>query len=160
MTPISARCARCDSGFSLLAVVEDGTGACPQCLRPLVVGDPGALLEWAAVADAAQYRLSASVHLLQQIPGHLIVDWRSVVQSLAEEAGGQALGMVRPGVSIESRETRLGTSPRLRLVAAERRRFRQPPLRMRWRQVGSDGQWGQADATSGSADGPGGQSDA
>jgi len=99
MTPISARCARCDSGFSLFAVVEDGTGACPHCLQPLVAGDPGALLEWAAAADAAQYRLSASVRILQQLRGHLIVDWRSVLQSLAEEAGGEACRMFRPGVA-------------------------------------------------------------
>ena len=93
MTPIPAQCARCDSAFSLFAVVEEGTGACPHCLQPLVNGDPGALLEWAAVADAAQYRLSAAVHLLQQLGGHLIVDWRSVLRSLAEEGGG-ALGVL------------------------------------------------------------------
>ena len=103
MTPVPARCARCDTVFSLFAVVEEGTGACPQCLQPLVNGDPGALLEWAAVADAAQYRLSAAVHLLQQLGGHLIVEWRSVLESLAEEGGGGALGMVRPGVSTLTR---------------------------------------------------------
>ena len=98
MTPITARCARCDSGFFLFAVVEDGTGACPHCLQPLVAGDPDALLEWAAVADAAQYRLYASVHILQQLRGHLIVDWQSVLQALAEEAGGEASVRFRPGV--------------------------------------------------------------
>ena len=97
MTPISARCAGCDSEFALFAVVEDGTGACPHCLQPLVTGDPGALLEWAAVADAAHYRLYASVHILQQLRGHLIVDWQSVLRSLAEQAGGEASGMVRSG---------------------------------------------------------------
>jgi hypothetical protein len=96
MTPISARCARCDSEFALFAVVEDGTGACPHCLQPLVAGDPGALLEWAAVADTAQYRLYASVHILQQLRGHLIVDWQSVLQSLAEEAGGESQWQVPP----------------------------------------------------------------
>lgn len=106
MTPIPARCARCDSTFSLLAVVEEGTGACPHCLQPLVNGDPGALLEWAAVADAAQYRLCAAVHLLQQLGGHLIVEWRSVLQALDEESGGDA-GMVRPAVSTGERVARL-----------------------------------------------------
>ena len=70
-------------------------------------GDPGALLEWAAVADAAQYRLSAAVHLLQQLGGHLIVEWRSVLQSLAEEGGGEALGMVQRNPSMEKRGARL-----------------------------------------------------
>ncbi len=107
MTPIPARCARCDSGFSLLAVVEEGTGACPHCLHPLVDGDPGALLEWAAVADAAQYRLSAAVHLLQQLGGNLVVEWRSVLRSLAEEGGGEVLGMVRCEVSMEKRVARI-----------------------------------------------------
>lgn len=95
MTPIPARCARCDTGFPLFAVVEEGRGACPHCLQPPVNGDPGALLGWAAVADAAQYRLSAAVHLLQQLGGHLVVEWRSVLQSLAEEGGRAALGNVR-----------------------------------------------------------------
>ena len=107
MTPIPALCARCDSAFSLFAVVQEGTGACPHCLQPLVNGDPGALLEWAAVADAAQYRLSASVRLLQQLGGHLVVEWRSVLQSLAEESGGEALGMVLSAASTETRTTRL-----------------------------------------------------
>ena len=107
MTPIPARCARCDSAFALFAVVEEGTGACPHCLHPLVDGDPGALLEWAAVADAAQYRLSAAVRLLQQLGGHLVVEWRSVLQSLAEEGGGEALGMVRGDVSMAKRVSRL-----------------------------------------------------
>ena len=124
MTPISARCARCDSGFSLFAVVEDGTGACPHCLQPLVAGDPGALLEWAAAAGVAQYRLCASVHILQQLRGHLIVDWQSVLQSLAEEAGEDAVGMFRPGIAMENGRARLEPSPRWR-AAAERRRFRQ-----------------------------------
>jgi hypothetical protein len=91
MTPIPARCARCDSVFSLLALVEEGTGACPHCLQPLVNGDPGVLLEWAAVADAAHYRLSAAVHLLQQLEGRLVVEWRSVLQALAEEGAGEVL---------------------------------------------------------------------
>lgn len=107
MTPIPARCARCDSAFSLVAVVEEGTGACPHCLQPLVNGDPGALLEWAAVADASHYRLSAAVHLLQQLGGHLVVEWRSVLQSLADEGGREALGMVHPAVSTETRMGRL-----------------------------------------------------
>jgi hypothetical protein len=89
MTPIPAHCARCDSAFSLFSVVEEGTGACPHCLQPLVNGDPGALLEWAAVADAAHYRLSAAVHLLQQLGGQLVVEWRSVLQALAEEGAGE-----------------------------------------------------------------------
>jgi hypothetical protein len=33
MTPIPARCARCDSAFSLFAVVEEGTGTCPRRTR-------------------------------------------------------------------------------------------------------------------------------
>lgn len=88
MTPIPARCARCDSAFSLFTVVEEGTGVCPHCLQPLVNGDPGALLELAAVADEAHYRLSAAVRLLQQRGGHLVVEWRSVLQSLGEEGAG------------------------------------------------------------------------
>jgi hypothetical protein len=102
-------------------------------LQPFVAEDPGALLEWAAVADAAQYRLSTAVHLLQQLRGHLIVDWRSVLQSLAEEAGGEALGAFRPGVSVENGKARVGTSQRWR-EAAHRRRFEQPQLRMVWGQ--------------------------
>lgn len=103
MTPIPARCARCDSAFSLFTVVEEGTGACPHCLQPLLNGNPGALLEWAAVADAAQYRLSASVRLLQQLGGNLIVEWRSVLQSLAEEVAGEPLAWSAPEVSTEKR---------------------------------------------------------
>jgi hypothetical protein len=115
MTPISGRCARCDSAFALFTVVEDGTGACPHCLQPLVAGDPGALLEWAAAADAAQYRLAASVRLLQQIRGHLIVEWRSVLQSVAEEAGGEAVGVFRrPALPGGNGEARLEPSPRWR----------------------------------------------
>jgi len=107
MTPIPARCARCDSAFSLFAVVEEGTGACPHCLQPLVNGDPGALLEWAAVVDAAQCRLSAAVHLLQQLGGHLIVEWRSVLHSLAEEGARGTFGTFQPDVSMEKRMARL-----------------------------------------------------
>lgn len=76
MTPISARCGRCDSDFPLFALVQHGTGACPHCLQPLVAGDSAALLEWAAVADAAHDRLIAAVHLLRQLRGYLVVDWR------------------------------------------------------------------------------------
>jgi hypothetical protein len=107
MTPIPARCTRCDSAFSLSAVVEEGTGACPHCLHPLVDGDPGALLEWAAVADAAQYRLSAAVRLLQQLDGRLVVEWRSVLQSLAEESAGEVLCIARGDGSMEQRVARL-----------------------------------------------------
>lgn len=91
MTPIPARCAVCDSEFPLFALVEEGTGACPHCLQPLVAGPPAALLEWAAAADAAHYRLTAAVRLLQQLGGHLIVDWRLVVQSLVE--GTDSIGV-------------------------------------------------------------------
>jgi hypothetical protein len=135
MTPILARCTRCESDFPLFALVEEGTGACPHCLQPLVAGDPGALLEWAAVADAAQYRLSAAVHLLQQIGGRLILDWRSVLQSLAEDAGVEPLAISRTGVSRGSGDARPG-SPRWR-EATEPQRFRQRSLRMAWRRVGN-----------------------
>jgi len=128
MTPIPARCAHCDSEFFLFALVEDGTGACPHCLQPLVTGDPGTLLEWAAAADAAHYRLSASVHILQQLRGHLIVDWQSVLQSLAEEAVEHAVGMLPPGVATENGRARLEPPARWR-AAPERRRVRQLPLR-------------------------------
>ncbi len=110
MTPILARCTRCDSDFPLFTVVEDGTGACPHCLQPLLAGDPGALLEWAAVADAAQYRLVAAVRLLQRLGGHLVVDWRSVLQSLAEEASGGTVAHFRARVSGAKGTARLSTS--------------------------------------------------
>jgi hypothetical protein len=86
MSALAARCARCDSEFELFALVEQGTGACPQCLRPLMAGDPAALLEWAAVAAAAQCRLSSAIHILQRFRGALIVEWGSVLHALAEEA--------------------------------------------------------------------------
>jgi hypothetical protein len=88
MTPILALCTRCDSEFPLFAVVEDGTGDCPRCLQPLAAGDTGALLEWAAVADAAEYRLCTAIRFLRQTGGHLFVDWRSVVRSVYREAIG------------------------------------------------------------------------
>ncbi|HKY77586.1 MAG TPA: hypothetical protein VJS45_15735 [Acidimicrobiia bacterium] len=77
MTPIQARCVRCGGEFPLFAVVEEATGSCPRCFQPLVPGDRGALLEWAAAADAAHYRLCSALRFLQQIGGDLIVDWRS-----------------------------------------------------------------------------------
>jgi hypothetical protein len=58
-----------------------------------VSGDPGALLEWTAVAEAAQYRLAAAMRFLEHIGGHLLVDWRSVIDSLAGEAGGEAVAV-------------------------------------------------------------------
>lgn len=136
MTRILARCTRCYSEFPLFAVAEEGTRACPHCWQPLVAGDPGALLEWAAVADAAQYRLCAAVYLLQQVGGDLVVGWPSVLQSLAEEAGGKPLAVVPNGASKQNGETRLGTPHRRE--TAEPHRFRRPPLRMEWRRVGSD----------------------
>jgi hypothetical protein len=51
-----------------------------------MAGDPAPLLEWAAVAAAAQSRLSSSIHILQRFRGALIVEWGSVLQGLAEEA--------------------------------------------------------------------------
>lgn len=86
MSALAARCGRCDSEFELFVLVEEGTGVCPRCLRPLLAGDPGALLEWAAVAAAAQCRLSAAIHILQRFRGALIVDWGSVLRALAEDA--------------------------------------------------------------------------
>jgi hypothetical protein len=91
MSAISARCACCGSEFELLVFVEQGTGACPHCLRPLTTGDPAALLEWAAVAGAAQCRLSSAINILQRFRSSLIVEWASVLQDLAEEAGGDVL---------------------------------------------------------------------
>ena len=85
MAPIHAQCTRCRGDFPLYAVVEEGTGLCPHCFGPLANGETGALLEWAAVADAAQYRLSAAMRFLQQTDGHLFVDWEAVVRSLAAE---------------------------------------------------------------------------
>jgi hypothetical protein len=102
MTPISARCAQCDSEFPLFRIVQAATGACPNCLQPLVTGDPGALLEYAAIADAAQYRLSAAVHLLTRLRGNLVVDWRSVRQAICEPIPGCALPPTGPGTLVSS----------------------------------------------------------
>jgi len=112
MTPIPARCARCDSAFSLFAVVEEGTGACPHCLQPLVNGDPGALLEWAAVVDAAQCRLSAAVHLLQQLGGHLIVEWHGAQKLFGWFGGGGLTGTTGRRHGPETGQPRSRGTPR------------------------------------------------
>lgn len=108
MTPISARCAQCESEFPLFLIVQSASGVCPNCLRPLVVGDPGALLDYAAMADAAQYRLSAAVRLLKRLRGNLIVDWGSVRQSIGEEIPGNALlPRSAPGALVLSPQPRI-----------------------------------------------------
>ena len=130
MTPILARCTRCDSEFPLFAVVEDGTGDCPRCRQPLAAGDTGALLEWAAVADAAEYRLCTAIRFLRQTGGHLFVDWRSVVRSVYREAVGESLPVAAEAASSG---TELAPARSEWRTASQPRRDRYRHLRMVWR---------------------------
>jgi hypothetical protein len=85
MTPVLAWCQRCGGGFPLFAIVQRGTGACPHCRQPLASDATAALVEWAAVVDAAYGRLVTAVQQLERLPGHLRVNTDQLLRSLAEE---------------------------------------------------------------------------
>jgi hypothetical protein len=90
MTPVLASCQRCGGGFPLFAIVQQGTGACPHCRQPLASDPTAALVEWAAVVDAAYGRLVTAVQQLEQLPGHLRINTEQLLRSLAEETGTTA----------------------------------------------------------------------
>jgi hypothetical protein len=129
MTPIQARCVRCGGEFPLCTVVEEATGSCPRCFQPLVPGDRGALLEWAAAADAAHYRLCSALRFLQQIGGDLIVDWRSVVKSLA--ANDQTV----PVAEVARANAAVALRPPHRSSPGQPYPFRQRHLRLVWKRT-------------------------
>jgi len=85
VTPVLASCARCGGGFPLFAIVQQGTGACPHCRQPLASDPTAALVEWAAVVDAAYGRLITAVQQLNELPGHLWLNTDQLVRSLAED---------------------------------------------------------------------------
>ncbi|MEW6470893.1 MAG: hypothetical protein AB1679_01365 [Actinomycetota bacterium] len=95
MTPVLARCERCHGGFPLFTIVAEGTGACPHCGQPLASHPTAALVEWAAVVDAACGRLITAVRQLQQLPGHLNVNTDQLVRDLAQAIGASSNGAFR-----------------------------------------------------------------
>lgn len=85
MTPVLGWCERCGGGFPLYAVVQQGTGACPHCRQPLACDPTAALVESAAVVDAAYGRLVTAVQQLERLAGHLRINTDQLLRTLAEQ---------------------------------------------------------------------------
>ena len=87
VTPVIAWCDRCGGGFPLLALVQQGTGACPHCRQPLAPDHIAVLVEWASVVDAAYGRLVTALQELGQLSGHLKINTEQLARTLSEDAG-------------------------------------------------------------------------
>ncbi len=89
VTPIEARCRRCDGDFSLFEVRVQQTGVCPRCGWMLTPDWTAKLLEDAAVADIAQRHLVSALRSLRNLPGNAMVRPHTVLRNLFEEVGWQ-----------------------------------------------------------------------
>ncbi|HKE76599.1 MAG TPA: hypothetical protein VKB57_23480 [Acidimicrobiales bacterium] len=89
MTPIGARCRRCDQGFYLFEVRDQGTGACPRCGRLLAPEWTAILLEDIARAEIAQRHLVQALRRLRGLPGNLAVRPHTVLRNFFKEIGWQ-----------------------------------------------------------------------
>ena len=85
VTPIQARCRRCDEDFRLYEVLDHRRGTCPQCGWILTADRTVKLLEDAAVADIAQRHLVGSLRSLRNLPGDVLLRAHTVLRNLFDE---------------------------------------------------------------------------
>jgi hypothetical protein len=89
VTPIEARCRRCNADFHLFELLEHRSGTCPRCGWSLTPDWTSQLLDDAARADIAQRHLVGALRNLRDLPGNVAVRPHVVLRNLLEEVGWQ-----------------------------------------------------------------------
>lgn len=87
VTPIKARCRRCDGLVFLRDVAVEKTGVCSWCHMPFSPDWTHHLREHAANAERAQRELVNSLNRLRSLPGNLELIPASVLDNVIGEVG-------------------------------------------------------------------------
>ena len=84
---LEGRCRRCGNRFLLRDLLDDRTGLCPYCRRPLSPEWTEVMLDEAAHADGAQQQLVKALRRLVGLPGNLEVVPHVVLRNALEQIG-------------------------------------------------------------------------
>jgi hypothetical protein len=84
---LEGRCRRCGNRFLLRDLLDDRTGLCTYCRRPLSPDWTEVMLDEAAHADHAQQQLVKALRRLVGLPGNLEVVPHVVLRNALEQIG-------------------------------------------------------------------------
>jgi len=126
VTPIKARCRRCDRLMFLREVAVNKTGQCPQCGFAISPDWTHDLREQSAIAEQSQRQLVASLSRLRRLPGNLELIPSSVLDNIIGEVGWERAMVDNPDLmatEIDNLE---------RWTRHWKRRLPKAPPRRRW----------------------------